>query len=281
MTNFFISFIIFAMSYGYSFSVITSDIGKFCVMNAGSFIDEHYRSHDIDSNILYSMSFIQYPADIKSHQIFIQKSFNTHIISSNLDVLNYGILEEKDGNMFSAADQKLELSIFNIKSESFIYGVSAGYVSSQIDDYSSSLLIYNIGFKKYIFNKHFAFGFSIEDYNHVIDDFSNIQESYLSFKKVITELQPRFLKAHIMFDYIYKDSNHYEYILGIKKYINKNFNIYFGKHFYSYDTDNINVLNNISTGFDLLINNDYKINFGIQHLTDRIINIGTSLSIIK
>tara|TARA_B100000959_G_C14961697_1_gene616049 strand:+ start:1103 stop:1948 length:846 start_codon:yes stop_codon:yes gene_type:complete len=281
MTNFFISFIIFAISYGYSFGVITSDIGKFCVMNAGSFIDEHCRSHNMDSNTLYSMSFIQYPADIKSHQIFIQKSFDTHIISSSLNVLNYGILEEKDGNMFSAADQKLELSLFNIKSESFIYGVSAGYVTSQIDNYSSSLLTYNIGFKKHLINKRLAFGFSIEDYNYVIEDFSNIQESYLSLKKVITEFQPRFLKAHIMFDYIYKNSNHYEYILGIKKYINNFFNIYFGKHFYSSDTDNINIFNNVSTGFSLLINNNYKINFGIQHLADRMVNIGTSLSIIK
>ena len=281
MIKIFISCIIFTISYCYSSVIITGNMQKFCLMNAGSFINNHYREIDTHSNILYSMSFIQYPAEIQFYEIFFQKSFDSYIISSNFGVLNYGILEDDNDNQFSPTEQKLELSIFNINYESFIYGASAGYVLSKIDDYRSSLLTYNIGFSKALFRNRFIIGMSIEDYSNVIENYSNISESYSSVKKISTELHPQFFKANITVDYLYTDINHSEYALGMKKIINKNFSFYLGKHFYSDNSDDVSIFDTTAAGIGLLINNGYKIDLGIQHLTDGIINIGTSLTVIK
>mgnify|MGYP001226024286 CR=1 FL=1 len=280
MINFFISFIMMAISFCNAFSVTTNHIEKFCLMNAGSFIDEFYRKTPARSNILYSMSFIQYPNDIKSHQVFIQKNYDSHIISSSLDVLNFGVLEDIDENTFSASDKKFELSIFNIESQSFIYGVSTGYVFSNIDSYSSTIVTYNIGFKKYLLQQRLSIGFSIENINKVIADYSNINESYISSKKITTELIPQYLKALIVFDYIHTDNSPSEYALGIKKYINKNINIFLGKYFFIDNKNEVMLFDNCAAGIDFSIK-DYKINFGVQHLSSSIISFGTSLSVIK
>ena len=84
----------------------------------------------------------------------------------------------------------------------------------------------------------------------------------------------------------YNDGEQYTTSLGARLFM-KNFYLYSGKHIYLNNMDYYGVFNNLSFGLGLLINNGYQINnnafridLGVQHLTDGVLNIGTSLSII-
>ena len=76
IVKFFIIGILFAVSYANSIASINGDIQKFSSMSAGSFINDNYRQINNNSNHIYGMTFIQYPADITFHEIFL---LNSHI----------------------------------------------------------------------------------------------------------------------------------------------------------------------------------------------------------
>ena len=88
-----------------------------------------------------------------------------------MGALNYGTLEDISNNQFAAKEQIIKISIFNIESSSFTYGVSVAYQTSKISSYTSSLFTYSIGLKKSYFDNRFLIGLSLENYNDVIKIF--------------------------------------------------------------------------------------------------------------
>ena len=83
-----------------------------------------------------------------------------------------------------------------------------------------------------------------------------------------------------MIDYSYKDTNNTEWGVGIQSNINNKFYLYSGKRIYLNDIDDYNIFSNLAFGCGTFITN-LKIDFGIQYLTNGVINIGTSFSIIE
>jgi len=286
IVNIIIAGMLFSFSFANLISGINGNMQNFLSMNTGSFIDQNYRQINYNTNNLYSMSFIQFPADIKFHEIFIQKPFDKYMISSSMGVLNYGTLEDISNNQFSAKEQIIKISIFNIESSSFTYGVSVAYQTSKISSYTSSLFAYSIGLKKSYFDDRFLIGLSLENYNDVIKYHSNVNDSLALIKKISTSYSPKFLPLDIIIDYLYQDTNNSELAIGIHGNIYKNFYLYSGKHIYLNNIDYYGFFNNLACGLGILINNRKKINnafridLGVQHLTDGVLNIGTSLSII-
>ena len=286
IVNIIIAGMLFSFSSANLISGINGNMQNFLSMNTGSFIDQNYRQINYNTNNLYSMSFIQFPADIKFHEIFIQKPFDKYMISSSMGVLNYGTLEDISNNQFSAKEQIIKISIFNIESSSFTYGVSVAYQTSKISSYSSSLLTYSIGFNKSYFDDRLLIGLSLENYNNVIKYHSNVSDSLPLIKKISTSYSPKFLPLDIIMDYLYQDTNNSELTIGIHGNIYKNFYLYSGKHIYLNNIDYYGIFNNLACGLGILINNRKKINnafridLGVQHLTDGVLNIGTSFTII-
>tara|TARA_Y100000588_G_C14046776_1_gene835317 strand:+ start:101 stop:970 length:870 start_codon:yes stop_codon:yes gene_type:complete len=273
--------IIFSFSSANTIGMINGNMQAFSSMNSGSFINKNYQQINYNACDMYSMSFIQLPAEIKFHEIFFQKSINNYIISSRVGILSYGTLQDESNNEFSADQQILRLSIFNIASPSFTYGASLEYHLAEIENYNSSLLSYSIGFNKSYFDNRFIFGFSLENYIHTIESYSNVIDLFLPTKKIITSYKPKFLPLNIMIDYSYKDINNTELGVGIQSNINNKFYLYSGKRIYLNDIDDYNIFSNLAFGSGTLITNKYKIDFGIQYLTNGVINIGTSFSIIE
>ena len=286
IVNIIIAGMLFSFSSANLISGINGNMQNFLSMNTGSFIDQNYRQINYNTNNLYSMSFIQFPADIKFHEIFIQKPFDKYMISSSMGVLDYGALEDISNNKFSAKEQIIRMSIFNIESPSLTYGISVGYWASKISSYTSSLFTYSIGFNKYYFEDRFLIGLSLENYNNVIKYHSNVSDSLLLVKKISTSYKPQFLPLNIIMNYIYENSNNSELAIGIHGNIYKIFYFYSGKYIYFNNMDYYGVFTNCAFGLGILINNRdeinnaFRIDLGVQHLTDGVLNIGTSFTIM-
>ena len=284
MINFLISFIIFTFVYPNSIIGIAGNIQEFSSVNAGSFINNNSRGINEDQKALYSLTFIRYIANIHFEEIFFQRSFDKYIFSTNLSILNYGTLEDVNHNEFSANEQLIELSIFDIESKSFTYGISIGYIFSHIAHYRSSLINYNFGCSKSLINGYLNIGLSLENYRNVIHNYSNIKDSHTPSKRLSVSLNPPFIPINILVDYLYEDINNSEYIFSIQGTINNNFYFYSGKHFYLIEENtsptNYNLLDNTGFGIGLLINNQYKIDFGMQSIARGVFSFGTSFSCI-
>ena len=144
----------------------------------------------------------------------------------------------------------------------------------------------SIGLKKSYFDNRFLIGLSLENYNDVIKYHSNVSDSLPLIKKISTSYSPKFLPLDIIIDYLYQDTNNSELAIGIHGNIYKNFYLYSGKHIYLNNIDYYGFFNNLACGLGILINNRKKINnafridLGVQHLTDGVLNIGTSFTII-
>ena len=273
--------VIFSVTNANIVSGIQGNMQNFLSMNSGSFIDVNYRQINNNSTTLYSMSFIQFPAEIQFHEFFFQKRIDKYLISSTIGVLNYGIFEDTNNREFSADEQMIRVSIFNVESSSLTYGISAGYCLSHIDIYTSSLLSYSIGLNKTYFDNRLAIGLSLEKLDNVIENFSNINDTLPSIKKVSTSYKPKFLPFNILVDYLYEDSYNSKFVIGIHGKIYNNLYLYSGKHIYFNDFDYYSVFNNFSLGLGILLNNIYKMDFGIQYLTDGVISVGISFTAIK
>ena len=262
-------------------SGINGNMQNFLSMNSGSFIDMNYRQINNNNKTLYSMSFIQFPAEIKFHELFFQHKINKYLISSTIGILDYGLFKDSANREFSANEQIVKLSIFNIQSPSFIYGISTEYCLSHIDTYTRTLFSYSIGLEKTYFSNRLAIGLSLENLNNIITNFSNVTDSLPSIKKISTSYKPQFLPINIIINYLYQDSSNSQLALGLHSNIYNNLYLYSGKYIYLHNSDDYGTFSNCSFGLGILINSRYKIDFGIQHLTDGILSIGTSFTAIK
>ena len=270
------------ISFSFSNTIISmnGNMDQFSSMNSGSFIESNYREFNNTTYNLYNMSFIKLPADITFHEIFFQKSMNQYLISSKISILNYGNLEDVLNNSFSANNRMLQISIFNIQSKSFIYGMSIGLIQSSIETYSSSALVYNFGFNKSYFNNKLIVGLSVENFNTIIDNYSNLEDSIPHIINVSSIYKPQFIPFNLRINYLYDSLNNQELGLSLIGHIDNIFYFYTGKYFYINDVIVYNVFENIAFGCGIFINNQYKINLGLQHLANGIFNIGTSLTAI-
>tara|TARA_Y100000996_G_scaffold415187_1_gene408634 strand:- start:3356 stop:4222 length:867 start_codon:yes stop_codon:yes gene_type:complete len=275
-----ITSIMISFSFGNTIISMNGNMNQFLSMNSGSFIESNYQKINKRTHSLYSMSFTQYPADINFHEVFFQKPISNYIISSKISILNYGTLEDVLNHQFSANSHMLQISIFNIKSSSFTYGLSTGYCQSKIDNYSHALLFYSFGLNKSYLNQKLTIGIALENYNSIIKEYSNLSDSIPSVLKITSSYDFQFIPLNMKINYIHDSDNLQELGIGLIGAIDDKFYLYTGKYFY---LDNMNLyseLDNIAFGLGILINNKYKIDFGLQHLNTSIFNIGTSLTVI-
>tara|TARA_Y100001970_G_C14254291_1_gene874073 strand:- start:3852 stop:4715 length:864 start_codon:yes stop_codon:yes gene_type:complete len=272
--------VIFSFNFANTIYRIPGNTEQFSSMNTGSFIDSYHRKINHKTYPLYSMSFIHFPAEIKFHQLFFQKPIKNYLISSHINILNYGTLEDVFNHQFSAYEQKLGIALFNILPNNLTYGLSIEYCRSKIEAYTSSALNYNIGFKKIYLDNRFSIGLSLENYNNWMQSYSNLQDSLASTITMSTSYKPKFLPLNLIMNYSNHNNDESELVVGCIGNINNRFYFYSGKYFYFNNLSVYSTLNNVAFGLGIFINNQYKIDFGIQHLTDGIFNIGTSLTVI-
>ena len=272
--------IMISFSFGNVIISMNGNMNQFLSMNSGSFIESNYRKINQKTYSLYSMSFTQYPADIKFHEVFFQKPISNYVISSKISILNYGTLKDVLNRQFSANSHMLQISIFNIKSSSFTYGLSAGYCQSKIDNYSHALLFYSFGLNKSYLNQKLTLGIALENYNSIIKEYSNLSDSIPSALKITSSYDLQFIPLNMKINYIYNSDKIQELGISLIGEIDEKFYLYTGKYFYLDNMDLYSELDNIAFGLGILINNKYKIDFGVQHLNTSVFNIGTSLTVI-
>ena len=103
-------FLILILSLGYSnqISSVARDINDLSVMNSNHFIKD---VTDKQQNDYYRLSLIQFPANILAGKLSYGFIYNDYFIQSNLSNINYGKLQNSDGDSFIASDNLLELAI--------------------------------------------------------------------------------------------------------------------------------------------------------------------------
>ena len=192
-------------------------------------------------------------------------------------MLDYGILSNINNNEFLASDKILELSVFKKNLYNLTLGASVAYSWSNIEDYTSSLILGSLCISKSLFDNNLYIGFSLENANYILSNYSNINDQYEPSKKLSIKLLPRHLPIHLLLDYIYYNIYSSELSFAIQGNIYNNFHIYLGKDIYLTSNENT-IFDNISSGFGVLLKN-YKIDIGFQYTTDTVFSLGTSLLI--
>ena len=111
-------------------------------------------------------------------------------------------------------------------------------------------------------------------------EYSNLSDSIPSVLKITSSYDFQFIPLNMKINYIYNSDKIQELGISLIGEIDDKFYLYTGKYFYLDNMDLYSELDNIAFGLGILINNKYKIDFGVQHLNTNIFNIGTSLTVI-
>ena len=91
---------------------------------------------------------INFPQNINSLQIDYSKKILNGVFASQICILDYGSFRDKKNNYeFSAQDILLSSAFKKSIIEMFSFGISGSYYSSNIENYYSNLLLFNIGIK--------------------------------------------------------------------------------------------------------------------------------------
>jgi len=266
------------LSIGYTNQVsrISGNIEQFASMNGRSFINNI--SHDVD-NQMYSLSFIQYPANISFGELLYLEKYKHYFIQSKLSTINYGTLIEEQEE-FNASDYMIEISIIKKYLNNLIVGSSIGYTKSHIADYINSQVIHDIGFSYSYFNQLIILGFSIENMTHIIDEYSNINSSHSYYSNFSCQFNPRYINSSLFINYISSKNDYSELIMSFQGRMNNKLHIFMGKSFKflnnSFDTT-YSFYDNISFGVGTELSK-YKFNFGLQYIGDMGLVFGSSLS---
>ena len=259
-------------------NLLSGDIHRFSIMNAGVPSHQHYRNSFNEANY-YSISFIHLPVNVNFGEVFYNFDFVNTNISSSIGILDWGELNSTN-NSSTASEKKFQISFLKEGNFQLNYFGSIAYYWSNIQNYKSSSLEYNFGVDQSFFNNNLIIGFALENYNKPIKNYSNVESNIKPRYHYSVELKPKYINAHIYLDYINSSDNFSEVILGLNGEFNDFLSISSGKIFY---LDNLSIDNDYTIfdnlGFGVQCNiKHYRVNFGIQLLTSSIMNVGTSLS---
>ena len=108
--------ILLTISFGFSSQIheLSGNISNFSSMSTGSLFENKTKKFDVNVSSIYSSSFIRYPANINFIELFYQRNTDNYIISTNIGLLDYGILNNSSSNTSLASDKIINFSLFNI-----------------------------------------------------------------------------------------------------------------------------------------------------------------------
>ena len=273
-------FLILILSLGYSnqISSIARDINDLSVMNSNHFIKDvtHRKQNDY-----YRLSLIQFPANILAGKLSYGFIYNDYFIQSNLSNINYGKLQNSDGDSFIASDNLLELAIVRQYENNFSLGSSLGYSQSKIGNYINQSLVHGVGIQKSDKDNRYITSLAIENMIRTIKSYSNVDIDYSPHISFGFELNMHQLGNSIAFNYVFFNDYSDEIIISTKTQIKKIIDLYMAKSFYLLSEDssiNKSIFDKLSFGVDINLNL-YQFNSGIQYHRDYGFIVGTSLII--
>jgi len=273
-------FLILILSLGYSnqISSIARDINDLSVMNSNHFIKD---VTDRKQNDYYRLSLIQFPANILAGKLSYGFIYNDYFIQSNLSNINYGKLQNSDGDSFIASDNLLELAIVRQYENNFSLGSSLGYSQSKIGNYINQSLVHGVGIQKSDKDNKYITSLAIENMIRTIKSYSNVDIDYSPHISFGLELNMKQLGNSIAFNYVFFNDYSDEIIISTKTQIKKIIDLYMAKSFYLLSEDssiNKSIFDKFSFGIDINLN-PYQFNCGIQYHKDYGFIVGTSLTI--
>ena len=273
-------FLILILSLGYSnqISSIARDINDLSVMNSNHFIKD---VTDRKQNDYYRLSLIQFPANILAGKLSYGFVYNDYFIQSNLSNINYGKLQNSDGDSFIASDNLLELAIVRQYENNFSLGSSLGYSQSKIGNYINQSLVHGVGIQKSDKDNKYITSLAIENMIRTIKSYSNVDIDYSPHISLGLELNMHQMGNSIAFNYIFFNDYNDEIIISTKTQIKKIIDLYMAKSFYLLSEDssiNKSIFDKFSFGIDINLN-PYQFNSGIQYHKDYGFIVGTSLTI--
>ena len=178
-------------------------------------------------------------------------------------------------NDFNPSESIIEVTLYKHTTNTR-YGGSIAYVRSKIENYKSSLVLYNIGVAHAFFNNQFHINFSLENNIKIIKQYSNFMNEYHPYKRLNCNYSLQYLPLDVAIDFLY-GGDFSSTSLAFKVDLHDNFNLYGAKKFYLSDID-YHIIDNISMGL-AVITTKFQFNFGIQLLSASAISYGTSLII--
>ena len=273
-------FLILILSLGYSHQIssIARDINDLSVMNSNHFIKD---VTDRKQNDYYRLSLIQFPANILAGKLSYGFIYNDYFIQSNLSNINYGKLQNSDGDSFIASDNLFELAIVRQYENNFSLGSSLGYSQSKIGNYINQSLVHGVGIQKSDKDNKYITSLAIENMIRTIKSYSNVDIDYSPHISFGLELNMQQLGNSIAFNYVFFNDYRDEIIISTKTQIKKIIDLYMAKSFYLLSEDssiNKSIFDKFSFGIDINLN-PYQFNCGIQHHKDYGFIVGTSLTI--
>ena len=273
-------FLILILSLGYSnqISTISRDINDLSVMNSNNFMKD---VSDRENNNYYRLSLIQFPANILSGKLSYGFIYNDYFIQSNLSNINYGKLQNSDGDSFIASDNMLELAIVRQYENNFCIGSSLGYSQSKIGNYINQILVHGIGIQKSDKDNKYITSLAIENMIRTIQSYSNVDIDYSPHISFGLELNMRQPGNSIGFNYVIINDYNDELIISTKTQIKEIIDLYIAKSFYILSEDliiNKSIFDKLSFGIDINFN-PYQFDCGMQYHKDYGFIVGTSLTI--
>ena len=273
-------FLILILSLGYSnqISTISRDINDLSVMNSNHFMKD---VSDRENNNYYRLSLIQFPANILSGKLSYGFIYNDYFIQSNLSNINYGKLQNSDGDSFIASDNMLELAIVRQYENNFCIGSSLGYSQSKIGNYINQILVHGIGIQKSDKDNKYITSLAIENMIRTIQSYSNVDIDYSPHISFGLELNMRQPGNSIGFNYVIINDYNDELIISTKTQIKEIIDLYIAKSFYILSEDliiNKSIFDKLSFGIDINFN-PYQFDCGMQYHKDYGFIVGTSLTI--
>ena len=270
--------LILSISYSNQISSISRDINDLSVMNSNHFIKDVTNR---GQNNYYRLSLIQFPANILASKLSYGFIYNDYFIQSNLSNINYGKLQNSDGDSFIASDNLLELAIVKQYDNNFFIGYSLGYSESKISDYINQNLVHGIGIQKSDKDNKYITSLAIENMISTIKSYSNVAIDYSPYVTLGLQLNMRQIGNRISFNYIILNDYNDELIISTKTQIKEIIDLYMAKSFYllsENSTINQSIFNKLSFGIDINLN-PYQFNCGMQYHKDYGFIAGTSLTI--
>ena len=273
-------FLILILSLGYSnqISTISRDINDLSVMNSNNFMKD---VSDRENNNYYRLSLIQFPANILSGKLSYGFIYNDYFIQSNLSNINYGKLQNSDGDSFIASDNMLELAIVRQYENNFCIGSSLGYSQSKIGNYINQILVHGIGIQKSDKDNKYITSLAIENMIRTIQSYSNVDIDYSPHISFGLELNMRQPGNSIGFNYVIINDYNDELIISTKTQIKEIIDLYIAKSFYILSEDSIinkSIFDKLSFGININFN-PYQFDCGMQYHKDYGFIAGTSLTI--
>ena len=143
-------------------------------------------------NSLYGFSLIEYPADIAMYNF----TFKNYSIS----ILDYGTLKDQIydivNNEFSAQEILMQY-FYNYKIRNLKFGVSLGFIHSNIDVYNSFGITSSLGLNSYYKPIDSSFGISIENLGYILKSYTAYNAKLpLQYRLSYIKYLPSFLVSY-------------------------------------------------------------------------------------